>query len=58
MTRSVYIIFFIVIFAFIGIVTNADANDIEKRFIEAGLIDARSDPESFSCSLFSALAIN
>jgi D-alanyl-D-alanine dipeptidase len=42
MTRSIYIIFFIVIFAFIGIVTNADANDIEKRFIEAGLVDVNT----------------
>lgn len=41
MNRSIYINL-IIILAFIGIVTNANANDIEKIFIDAGLVDVNT----------------
>ena len=42
MNKTISIIFAIIIFAIIGSVTQADANDIEKRFIEAGLVDVNT----------------
>jgi zinc D-Ala-D-Ala dipeptidase len=42
MNRSIYNILIIFILALIGIVTNADANDIEKRFIDAGLVNVNN----------------
>jgi D-alanyl-D-alanine dipeptidase len=42
MNRAIYINLIIIFFALIGIVTNTDANDIEKRFIDAGLVDVNT----------------
>ncbi|MFO7570270.1 MAG: M15 family metallopeptidase [Smithellaceae bacterium] len=42
MNRSISISIVVIFFALTGIVVNADANDIEKMFIEAGLIDVSS----------------
>lgn len=39
MKRIFYLNLLIIICTFIGIASNANANDIEKRFIDAGLVD-------------------
>ena len=42
MNKSIYINLIIIIIALIGIVTNAGANDIENKFIAAGLVDVNT----------------
>lgn len=42
MKRIIYINLIVVIFIAIGVCSNANANDIEKKFIEAGLVDVNT----------------